>query len=377
MASSADIRIPSCTDRPFSVLVVERELIVREIVVRKLGSLGYQCDDFADSPSALRQLTSESYDLLLTDIGSAETDGISLLKSTLALHPDMAVILTTSVVNLAAAVAALKEGAYDYILKPFSLEDISNSVSRALDKRRLSLENREHQRVLEEQVSIRTLQLQDALGILHQTYHSTLLALSRALDSRDADMDGKHSWRVTRYTMRLAHELGIEGGKLRALEQGALLHDVGKLGVPDGLLRKPEKLTGKEWEVMHKHPKIGFRILSGIKFLKDAARIVLHHQERYDGTGYPSGLKGEEIDLGARIFAVADALDCMTSNRPFWKATSFEQAREEIRRVAGTQLDPSIVDAFLNIPVEEWRGIRKEVNPEAPGLRPDALTAHR
>ena len=377
MASSADIRIPSCTDRPASVLVVERELIVREIVVRKLGSLGYHCDDFADCPSALRQLTTESYDLLLTDIGSAETDGISLLKNTLALHPDMAVILTTSVANLDAAVAALKEGAYDYILKPFSLEDISTSVSRALDKRRLSLENREHQKVLEEQVSVRTLQLQDALGILHQTYHSTLLALSRALDSRDADMDGEHSWRVTRYTMRLARELGIEGDRLRAMEQGALLHDVGKLGVPDGLLRKPEKLTSEEWEVMRKHPKIGFRILSGIKFLKDAARIVLHHQERYDGTGYPSGLKGEEIDLGARIFAVADALDCMTSNRPFWKATSFEQAREEIRLVAGTQLDPSIVDACLNIPVEEWKGIRKEVNPEAPGLRPGALTAHR
>jgi putative nucleotidyltransferase with HDIG domain len=206
----------------------------------------------------------------------------------------------------------------------------------------------------------RTRQLNGALDVLRNTYRSTLIALGTALDSRDADLDG-HSLRVTLYTARIARQFDVAEADIRVIEQGALLHDIGKIGIPDSLLRKPTKLTEAEWTLMRKHPEIGWRILSGIEFLKDARELVLQHQERYDGTGYPAGLSGENINLGARIFAVADTLDCVTSHRPFQAAVSFEAAREEIIRVAGTQLDPWIVDAFLQVPLEEWIQVRREV----------------
>jgi putative nucleotidyltransferase with HDIG domain len=270
------------------------------------------------------------------------------------------VILVTSVVDIEVAVDALKEGAYDYITKPFSLEQVSISVSRAIEKRRLLLENQNYQRTLEEQVASRTRQLQEALGVLEHTYHSTLVALSKALDSRDADSDG-HSLRVTVYTKILAQRLKLSDPEIRIIEQGVLLHDIGKIGIPDELLRRPENLAGQEWLLMRQHPEIGYRILSSIKFLRKAAEVVLHHHERYDGNGYPQGLKGDQIHLGARIFAVADALDDLTSNCKFQPTISFEAAVQEIENMSGIQLDPKIVSEFLAVPVSEWKTTRQEI----------------
>jgi putative nucleotidyltransferase with HDIG domain len=234
-------------------------------------------------------------------------------------------------------------------------------VTRALEKRRLVIENREYQRSLESQVAGRTRQLKEALDVLERTYRSTLMALGTALDSREPDSDG-HSLRVTLYTIRLARELGVDNLQMRVIEQGALLHDIGKIGIPDQLLHKPEKLTAAEWILMRRHPEIGFRILSGIKFLQGAAQLVLQHQERYDGAGYPAGLKGNQIMLGARIFAVADTLDGMTSQRPFQAAISFDEARDAIAALPGTQLDPDVVQVFLRMPLDIWRDIRREVS---------------
>ncbi len=346
------------------VLVVEDEALIRDILVRKLSALGYKCRACENGSAALKSLVSSTYDLVLTDLMMPEVDGLALLREVQSISPDTAVIMVTSVADIGIAVDSLKDGAYDYILKPFSLQEVSVIVAGALEKRRLLLENRRYQEVLEEQVASRTKQLREALELLRHTYHSTLLALGTALDSRDADTEG-HSLRVTLYTTRLARQVGVSEQELKIIEQAALLHDIGKIGVPDELLRKPEKLTESEWILMRKHPEIGFRILSKIKLLNAAAKIVLQHQERYDGTGYPAGLKGEEIALGARIFAVADTLDCMTSNRPFQKATTFEATRIEILRVSGKQLDPAIVEKFLEIPIEEWRGIYQEVRAKA------------
>jgi len=357
--------VETTTVQTSRILVVDDEELVRELLIRKLSQLGYDCDASGNGRAAMEFLTSRSYDLLLGDIMMPKTGGVALLREAQTVCPDLAVILITSVVDLDVAVDSLKDGVYDYILKPFSLEDVSIRVARALEKRRLILENRMHQQKLEDQVARRTLQLKEAIGVLQHTYRSTLLALGTALDSRDADSDG-HSLRVTLYTKRLARQIGLGEPQLQVIEQGALLHDIGKIGVPDELLRKPGNLTEREWILIRKHPEIGYRILSGIKFLQGAARIVLHHQERFDGTGYPGGLKGNQIDLGARIFAVSDTLDCMTSNRPFQKATTFEAAREEIKRVSGTQLDPQLVKGFLEISLQEWKEIRQTV---ASGLR--------
>ena len=345
------------------ILIVEDEALIRDILVRKLTALGYRCETCDNGRTALSLLASSSYDLVLTDLMLPEIGGLALLRQVQSISPDTAVILVTSAVDVDIAVDSLKDGAYDYILKPFSLQEVSVVVARALEKRRLLLENRRYGEILEAQVEIRTQQLRDALDLLRETYHSTLLALGTALDSRDSDTDG-HSLRVTLYTMRLARQIGVSGQELKIIEQGALLHDIGKIGIPDELLRKPERLTEDEWLLMRKHPEIGFRILSKIALLKDAAKIVLQHQERYDGTGYPAGLTGDGIVLGSRIFAVADALDCMTTNRPFQKATTFEAARDEIIRVSGTQLDPRIVQKLLEIPLEEWKKVAHEARAQ-------------
>jgi response regulator RpfG family c-di-GMP phosphodiesterase len=346
--------------RPARILIVDDEVMIREIMARKLASLGYRCECCANGQKALDLLATGGFDLVVADILMPEIGGIALLKEAIRVSPGIAVILVTSVIDIEVAVDALKEGAYDYITKPFSLEQVSISVSRALEKRRLIVENQNHQRTLEEQVASRTRQLKEALGVLEHTYHSTLVALSKALDSRDADSDG-HSLRVTVYTKRLAHRLNLSEPEIRTIEQGVLLHDIGKIGIPDELLQKSENLAGREWLLLRQHPEIGYRILSSIKFLRGAAQVVLHHHECYDGNGYPQGLRGNEIHLGARIFAVTDALDDLTSSSRFRQPVSFENAVREVEKMSGKQLDPQIVPEFLKIPVSEWKRIRQEI----------------
>lgn len=341
------------------ILIVEDEALIRDVLERKLASLGYACESCENGKEALKLLSGGKFDLVLANVLISEVDGAPFLKEALRLHPDIAVILVTSVVDIEVAVDSLKDGAYDFITKPFSLEEVSISVSRALEKRRLLLENRNYQRTLEERVASRTSQLKEALGVLEHTYHSTLVALSKALDSRDADSDG-HTLRVTVYATQLARQMGMSDSEIKVIEQGVLLHDIGKIGIPDALLRKQGELTPEEWELMKKHPEIGYRILSSIKFLKGAAQLVLHHHERYDGNGYPQGLKGDAIDPGARIFAIADALDDLTSTRQFQPAISIEAALSEIAHRSGGQLDPAFVSEFLKIPASRWIRIREE-----------------
>lgn len=346
--------------RPARVLIVDDEVLVREILARKLSNLGYACETCANGQKAVDLLAKGSFDLVVADILMPEIGGIGLLKEAMKVSPGIAVILVTSVIDIEVAVDALKEGAYDYITKPFSLEQVSISVSRALEKRRLLLENQHYQRTLEEQVASRTRQLQEAVGVLEHTYHSTLIALSKALDSREAQPDG-HSLRVTIYTKKLAQQLHLSEQEIRTIEQGVLLHDIGKIGIPDELLQRSENLAGREWLLLRQHPEIGCRILSSIKFLRGAAQVVLNHHECYDGSGYPQGLKGHEIHLGARIFAVADALDDLTSNFRLQKPVGFDEAVREIEKMSGNQLDPDIVREFLKIPVSEWKAIRQEI----------------
>ncbi len=342
------------------ILIADEDGIVRDILARKLISQGYLCQCCADTKAALALLSGQKFDLVLTGLLTAAKGGSALLEEAMRTCPDTAVVLLTSVMDIEVAVSSLKEGAYDYITKPFSLDEMSIRISRALEKRRLLLENQLYQRTLEEQVAHRTHQLRDALGVLEQTYHSTLVALSKALDSRDADPDG-YSLRVTALTARLALQMGLSEPEIRIIEKGVLLHDIGKIGIPDSLLRRPGPLTERERRLMNRHPEVGYRILSSIGFLKGAAQLVLHHHELYDGTGYPRGLKGEAINMGARIFAVADAFEDLTSNRPSRAALSIEGAGREIEKMSGAQLDPSIVKKFLTIPASEWKTICQEI----------------
>jgi response regulator RpfG family c-di-GMP phosphodiesterase len=347
--------------RPSHILIVDNEIVAREMLTRKLESVGHVCECCASSLKAIEMLSSGEFDILLADLLMPEIGGVAFLKEAMRVSPGIAVIFVTAVVDIEVAVDALKDGAYDYITKPFSLEQVSISVSRALEKRRLLLENQHYRRTLEEQVASRTRQLEEALGVLEQTYHSTLVALSKALDSREADSDG-HSLRVTVYAKQLAKRLNLSELEILVIEQGVLLHDIGKIGIPDELLRNQGNLAGREGLLVRKHPEIGYRILSNIKFLRGAAEVVFHHHECYDGSGYPQGLKGNQIHLGARIFALTDALDDLTSNGRARSAISFDAAVAEIERRSGAQLDPLIVHEFLKVPVSGWRELRREID---------------
>jgi response regulator RpfG family c-di-GMP phosphodiesterase len=342
------------------ILIVDDDAVVRDILIRKLAGQDYACESCGDEQTALSFLSSKKFDLVLTGILAPGRGGVALIREAMRISPDIAVVLLTSVMDIEVAVDSLKEGAYDYITKPFSLDEMAIRISRALEKRRLLLENKLYQQTLEEQVASRTGQLKEALGVLERTYHSTLVALSKALDSRDADLAG-YSLRVTALAARLAQHLGISEAEIRVIEEGVLLHDIGKIGIPDELLRKPGPLNKNEWCLMHRHPEIGRSILTRIKFLNGAAQLVLHHHERYDGTGYPQHLKGDEINLGARIFAVADAFEGLMSGRPFRAAISVEEAGREIEKMSGAELDPKIVKKFLDIPTSEWKAIRQEI----------------
>jgi putative nucleotidyltransferase with HDIG domain len=213
-----------------------------------------------------------------------------------------------------------------------------------------------------DQMAAQARALEAALSESESAYDSTLRALSMALDVRDRETEG-HAQRVARYMDLMARELRSPKLDVRTLRRGALLHDVGKIGIPDEILRKTGELDGAQWRIMKRHPAYGARILAGIPYLSGAAEIVHHHHERFDGSGYPDGLAGEDIPLGARVFALADALDAMTSDRPYRRAMSLEDAVTEIERCSGKQFDPAIVSAFLRIPVERLAAVRSDAGP--------------
>lgn len=331
---------------PASILVVDDEVTMREVLFRSLKADGYETRVAGSVAEALTVLDREPADLVLSDVMMPGATGLELLEQIKECYPDTAVVMVTALADIQAAIDALKLGAADYLLKPFSLDQVDLSVSRALTQRRLVLENRAYQVELERKVAEKTRALTRALEEMERTYDATIEVLGAALDYRDSETEG-HCERVTRYTVALARVMGCSSEQVKQIERGAYLHDLGKIGVPDSILLKPGKLTEEEWLIMRSHAEKGYLMLRDIAFLKEAAEIVYSHQERYDGSGYPRGLKGDEIPLGARIFAVADTLDAMTSDRPYRRGLAFKDAIEEVRRYSGTQFDPVMVEAFI------------------------------
>jgi cyclic di-GMP phosphodiesterase len=343
------------------ILVVDDEEAIREVISTLLEAQGYPCTVASNGRLGFEAFRKDSFDLVLSDIVMPEMDGLKLLAALRDEDPDVPVIMVTAMHDISIALEAIRAGAYDYILKPFEKDQLHLSVRRALEHRRLVIENRTYQSDLEHLVAERTQQLSIALQDLEQSYDYTLEALGGALDAKDAETEG-HCQRVTAFTITIAKAMGVDKGLLRQIARGAFLHDIGKMGIPDYILRKPGPLTAEEREIMRRHCEIGFSVLERIPFLKEAAEIVLSHQEFYDGTGYPRGLKGEEIPLGARIFAVADTLDAMISDRPYRKALPVSAAREEIRRFAGKQFDPRVVEVFLAQPEKLWRDLHEKIS---------------
>lgn len=344
------------------ILIVDDEEAIREIVTSMLVSANYQCGQAGSGLEALAILNSgDEFELMLSDLMMADLDGIGLLERTKEKFPDMPVVMVTAVHDISVALAAIRNGAYDYLLKPFEREQLLATVRRALENRRLKMENRAYQTNLESLVAARTAQLRTAMANLERSYDITLEALGDALDLKDAETEG-HSKRVTAFTIAIARAMGLPGDQIRVIARGAFLHDIGKMAIPDAILRKPGALNSEEISIMREHCYRGYQMLKKIPFLSEASDIVYSHQERFDGTGYPRGLAGDEIPLGARIFAIADTLDAITSDRPYRPAQSLGAAREEIERWSGRQFDPEVVQVFLSMPQNIWEDLRKEID---------------
>src|ERR1041384_6382638 len=346
------------------ILVVDDEEPIREIISSMLSAAGYKTRQACSGMEALAILNaSGEFELMLSDLMMAEMDGVALLERTKEKARDMPVIMVTAVHDISVALAAIRNGAYDYLLKPFEREQLLATARRALENRRLKMENRRYQTNLENLVAERTEKLKRANAELERSYDITLEALGDALDLKDAETEG-HSKRVTAFTIAIARAMGLSGEKIRVIARGAFLHDIGKMAIPDAILRKPGALTEAETEIMREHCFRGYQMLKKIPFLSEASEIVYAHQERFDGTGYPRGLRGQDIPLGARIFSVADTLDAITSDRPYRAAQTIQVAREEVERFSGRQFDPEVVRVFLEMPDTIWEDLRKEINSQ-------------
>lgn len=343
------------------ILVVDDETQVRTMMGSTLERLGYEVQLASNGREALEVISLNSFDLVLTDIVMQDVNGIALLERIHSQFPNLPVVMVTAIHDISVAIDSMRRGAYDYLLKPFEREHLMNTVNRALDHKQVLDESHNYQQSLEQMVRARTEMLRHAMEDLEHSYDVTLEALGDALDLKDSETEG-HSKRVTAYTIALARAMGIPPADIKVIARGAFLHDVGKMAIPDEILRKPGTLTMDEQTVMREHCTRGYHMLRKIPFLAGAAEIVFCHQEHFDGSGYPSGIRGHEIPVGARIFAVADTLDAITSDRPYRKARSFDAAREEILRCSATQFDPSVVEVFLKIPNELWQELRSEIS---------------
>jgi putative nucleotidyltransferase with HDIG domain len=351
------------------ILVVDDDESIREIMSSMLAHAGFECRSVPSGHDAIAALQSDNnFALMLSDLAMEGMDGFALLDRIRTVHPQMPVVMVTAVHDISVALAAMRSGAYDYLLKPFERDQLLATVRRALENRRLKMENLAYQNKLETLVSARTELLQRALSELEgamreleRSYDVTLEALGDALDLKDAETEG-HSKRVTAFTIAIARAMELPTDRVRVIARGAFLHDVGKMAIPDAILRKPGRLTPEEQMRMREHAFLGYQMLRRIRFLHEPAQIVYSHQERYDGSGYPRGLRGDQIPMGARIFAVADTFDAITSDRPYRAAQSIPAARREIQKHSGHQFDPQVVEAFMSISDELWQQIRDETD---------------
>jgi response regulator RpfG family c-di-GMP phosphodiesterase len=339
------------------ILIVDDEPEIRELLSDFLCD-SYECLQADSAESALAEIKRQNFAVVISDVCLPGMTGLEMIPQIAAQSPETRVIVISGQQTVDDAIHALRAGAFDYILKPFDLPQVEAAVRRAAEHFELKVIKRRYDLHLEELVAERTAELDLALDEVENSYRSTLKALVQALETRDFETHG-HSERVVTFSLRLAYELDLDAGQMRSLEFGAMLHDIGKIGVPDAVLRKPAALNDAEWAKMRLHPLHGQQILRGIPFLEGAIKLVAQHHEKWDGTGYPLGLKGEEIDLNARIFAVVDAFDAIVSDRVYRAGRSYEEALAEIERCSGKQFDPEVVAAFRRIPREDWETLRR------------------
>lgn len=332
------------------ILIVDDEAGVRSLVSRGLAAQGYACHAEADPLLALACLDRDDYAVVITDIRMPHMDGLELLRRIKARDPFIEVVIITGVFDLRSGVDAMRAGAFDYVTKPFAIDELVLNVERALHKRSLELQSRYHQEHLEAEVELRTFELLESNQRIQQLFVSMLKTLANTLEAKDQYTRG-HSDRVAAHAVAVAARLELPQTDYSRIELAGLLHDIGKIGVRETVLNKPGSLTDDEFEHIKTHAEIGERILLPVGEFGPLLDYVRHHHERVDGRGYPDGLTGGQLSLGAKILAVCDAYDAMTSERPYREPFSHSHACDEIRRCTGAQFDPIIAEAFLEVAV--------------------------
>lgn len=333
------------------ILLVDDELEILSFASEFLKNNAFEVRTCSDAREAVSLFESFSPDVCLLDFSMPYLTGAQLLDRFKAVDSSVEVIFLTAQSETLLAINLMRRGAIDYLLKPVSLYQLSVSVERAVEHRRLVQENTAYRLHLETLVSQKTEALNEALRGLANMHSATLDALGTALDFRDQSTSG-HSRRVANWTAGIARHIGVSGDALVQVEQGALLHDIGKLKIPDSVLLKPGPLNTEEWRIMRCHAEHGKHFLENIEFLRPAAELVYAHHEKFDGSGYPRGLRAENIPIGARCFTIVDAVDAMIFQRPYNQPISFERAAAEVRRCAGTQFDPELVQVALEFLAE-------------------------
>jgi response regulator RpfG family c-di-GMP phosphodiesterase len=348
------------------VLVVDDETSVRKLLAVMLEESAISHESAPSGAEALKFLGREPFDAVISDLQMPGMSGLDLLAQVRRQYPNLAFLMATGVDDIRVGLQAMHQGADDYLVKPLQMDAVTMSLERAVQRKRMERELDNYRRHLEEMVAERTQEIQTALQLVERSYGETLEALGEAIDLRDSETAG-HSRRVSLYSIKILTGIGGTEEQLRSVAMGAWLHDIGKLAIPDAILLKPGPLTSEERRAMQRHSQIGYDLVKRISFLAEAAEIVLLHHERCDGSGYPLGLKGPDIPLGAKIFAVSDTVDAMTSDRPYRSARTFQEAREQVQLGSGRLYDNQVADIFLSIPNETWEAIRSETRAQTEG----------
>ena len=323
------------------ILVVDDEPNICLILKRWLSEAGYEVDTAEDGYSALKKVHEGSADLVISDIKMPRMNGIELIKQLKIIHPDVPVIALSGLHDINTVRAAMREGAYDYLFKPFDFSEAEMAIERALEKRRLYLENIDYQKHLEEKVN-------EQAEKIRNLYLEAVQSLAIALEEKDPYTHG-HSTSVSEISEAIGREMGLNEESLRILRVGGLLHDIGKIGIPDSILNKPGKLTKEEFDIIKTHPIEGERILKPIIKEKEILHIVRNHHEMLNGSGYPDGLKGKDVPMFARIATVADVFDAMTSKRAYREPIEKEKVINHMLSKTGSHFDPSVMDAFVRV----------------------------
>jgi len=339
--TAAPLSLQPAASPPEYILVVDDEPGVRNVLTRGLWEAGYQCTSAGEGREALARLRQGRFAVMLCDIRMPGMDGLELLPQALQQDPDLTVIMVTALAGLQTALGAIRAGAYDYITKPFQLAEVELVVRRAMEHRRLRLENRAYLSHLEDLVEQRTRQL--------RAVHVDLItSLALALEAKD-EWTHDHSRRVAQLAAALGTQLGLPSEECGSLRLAGMLHDIGKIGVREAVLHKTGTLTVEEYRHIKLHPELGARILSPLADLTHVVPAIRHHHERWDGSGYPDGLAGEAIPLHARIVGLADAYVAMREHRPYRRGMPKERALAEIRLGARRQFDLHMVSALLEL----------------------------